>query len=58
LSSNILIEMGISSEAHGSVGLTGFLKKTVSFNRMQKAEKRKVGKDRLEEVIVAFGEMV
>jgi len=58
LNSNILIEMGITSEAHGSVGLTGFLKKTVSLNRIQKTEKRKVGKDRLEDVIAAFGEMV
>lgn len=30
LNTNVLIEMGIQSEAHGSVDLTGFLKKTVS----------------------------
>lgn len=29
LTSTVLIEMGIESEAHGSVDLTGFLKKTV-----------------------------
>lgn len=30
LNTNVLIEMGIQSEVHGSVDLTGFLKKTVS----------------------------
>ena len=29
LNTNVLIEMGIQSEAQGSVDLTGFLKKTV-----------------------------
>jgi hypothetical protein len=33
--------MGITSEAHGSVGLTGFLKKTVSFNKFRKLRSEK-----------------
>jgi hypothetical protein len=41
LSTNVLIEMGIQSEAHGSVDLTGFLKKTVYIRLFRKLRKER-----------------
>lgn len=36
LTTTVLLEMGIQSEAHGAVDFTGFLKKTVLVSRFRK----------------------
>ena len=44
LNTNVLIEMGIQNEAHGSVDLTGFLKKTVTQYKCRKQRSEKLAR--------------